>query len=78
MFLQLFKILNFAYFFATLIDYLRILILNGFQIDISLKLIRENEIITDPILLKLIKDHRKDYDRFVILALPWQVAFLND
>lgn len=70
MLFEFLEILNFAYFFASLVDHLRVSVLNRLKVDISLELIGENEVIADPILLKLIEDHRKHYNRLVIFALP--------
>lgn len=58
MLFEFLEILNFADFFASLVDHLGVFILNGLQIDIRLKLIGKNEVITDPVLLKLIEYHR--------------------
>lgn len=62
MFLEFFKILNFADLLASLVDHLRVLILNGLQVDIRLQLIGKNKVITDPILLKLIEYHRQHHN----------------
>lgn len=71
MLLEFFKILNFADLLASLVDHLRVLILNGLQVDIRLQLIGKNKVITDSVLLELIEYHRQHHNRLVILAPPW-------
>jgi hypothetical protein len=62
MLLEFFEILNFADLLASLVDHLRVLILNGLQVDIRLQLIGKNKVIADPILLELIEYHRQHHN----------------
>lgn len=76
--LDLLEVLNFADLFASLVDHLAVLVLDGLEVDVGLQLVGEDEVVADPVLLELVEDHREHYYGLVVLALPRQAALLHD